>query len=1507
MAYSLLQISDTLLKADRSIYKIGQIAYEDMFSELDERLDYDRDIIFIYKKAIEYGDNYYVGTEKLDKIVERLLVKISIYDYGQLNPVYTDVGQISSALPECYNLDMLCDVYITNPQEGQMLRYDESLGKWVNTGAGGYVRSTQSFTATLNQTVFVSSSPFDPNYIDVFLNGVKLNSSNYSTFGEYTITLYDGCLADDILDLIIIDPVDAIIAPPSQTGNAGKFLTTNGTDLSWGAVPFNSLTGVSVAGAVANNFLRYNGTYWVNSNLSLSDIPDLSSTYMSKSVYDIDNDGIVDDAEKITIIARNSTGATIYKGTIVYLYGSTGNRPNMLKAQANAEATSSGTFGVVIADTDNNSDGQVARIGTLHDLDTRNNATHPFTTDVLVDGDVLWLSPTNAGYVTKTKPSAPNHIVFIGIVARTTPTQGRIIYNIANGFELDELHNVSINNATLANGQTLVYNSSTGLWENSSLANNQNIYNSNGTLTGNRIVTMNGWTLSFSADITVNGIPVGTGNSSGEYNTRIGKYSLYNITTGFWNTAIGYQTLYHVTSGHGNTALGVSALTDLTVGHSNTALGAETIYSITSGAYNTAVGRLAGYYTTTAQGNILVGHQAGLNLITGSFNTIVGTNSGYGIVSGSGNTIVGAAVELLSATLTNHIILADGNGRMRLVISDDGSMIVGSSAFPVFAGYAKLQVLGAIQQSGVTNSLIKADLNGVLTAAVSGVDYSVLPTQTGNNGKILYTNGTSAYWDIYYDFYSNNGTLTSNRTITQSGFYVAFTGLVNVEALISTTTVTVNSNLYAQGYVSVSSTGTIYNSAIVNIDSTTKGFLPPRMTSAQKDAISSPATGLVIYQTDVDEGLYERTSSAWRKIYSGSIFDFSIYNSDGDLTGNRIVGAGAGNYSLTFNPNLIFNGKITAPTTGIVNRTYTTSYFLSANRYAISFIDYNQTISAGSVTSSAYQFINAAVINTTTSNVNVTGLEVSAKGYSSSTGALSFTGGSFEVIRGHSLDASTTGSGLTGVYSSVQTINGSSNPYIIAEANAYRSIMQLLSGSFTNIYVNNNLLFIGRSSVTKAVTVTNLYGYYIDVNIGWSSGLSSSVTNYYALYINTPTVLTTGTLTNKWGIYAPDAAMKHYINGPLLVGGNTIYAGPAKLQVFGYILQTGVTGYMLKADSNGMLVAAIDTVDYISSYTETDPIFTASAASSITGIKITNWDDAYVWVSNFPTQTGNAGKYLKTDGSILSWETAAGTVTSGDIISALGYTPVPNTRTITINGVSQDLTANRTWTISTSLAIGNSIASATAGSVLFAGASGVLSQNNTAFYWDNTNSRLGINTISPQYPLDVNGTARIQDTATIGGLAFTTKLNVSFGTFGIQSFAVNNGFLIDNGYYDGTNVRYRSAGYTAILQFINGGMIIQTAATGTANAIATTSVKFSFTNTGDLSVAGSAIFGASSIVASAQVQVDSTTKGFLPPRMTAAQKTAISSPAAGLIIYQTDGVVGLYLYNGTAWKALTMV
>ena len=70
---------------------------------------------------------------------------------------------------------------------------------------------------------------------------------------------------------------------------------------------------------------------------------------------------------------------------------------------------------------------------------------------------------------------------------------------------------------------------------------------------------------------------------------------------------------------------------------------------------------------------------------------------------------------------------------------------------------------------------------------------------------------------------------------------------------------------------------------------------------------------------------------------------------------------------------------------------------------------------------------------------------------------------------------------------------------------------------------------------------------------------------------------------------------------------------------------------------------------------------------------------------------------------------------------------------------------------------------------------------------------------------------------------------------------------------------------------------------------------------GDLTVSGGVGIGTATPDASAQLEVSSTSKGLLPPRLLAAARDGIAAPAVGLLVYQTDAPAGLYSYNGTAW------
>jgi hypothetical protein len=167
---------------------------------------------------------------------------------------------------------------------------------------------------------------------------------------------------------------------------------------------------------------------------------------------------IATEAQRLITEVYNETGATLTKGTVVYINGGHGNLPTITKAIATGDATSAQTYGVVQTDITNNNNGFVVVIGSLMNLDTQ----------AYTDGTQLYLSSTVAGQWTSTKQYAPAHLVYVGIVTRSHPTQGVVEVRIQNGFEMDELHNVSAQ--TPSNNQGLFYNTSTSLWENKSIA-----------------------------------------------------------------------------------------------------------------------------------------------------------------------------------------------------------------------------------------------------------------------------------------------------------------------------------------------------------------------------------------------------------------------------------------------------------------------------------------------------------------------------------------------------------------------------------------------------------------------------------------------------------------------------------------------------------------------------------------------------------------------------------------------------------------------------------------------------------------------------------------------------------------------------------------------------------------------------------------------------------------------------------------------------------------------------
>lgn len=200
------------------------------------------------------------------------------------------------------------------------------------------------------------------------------------------------------------------------SGGAGTNLLSGGG----GATDLDGLSDVVITSPEEFQGLSYNGTNWVNSHIPL------------------------------VSYVRNAESTTITTGTCVYLFGATGDHATVKRADKSSETTSSKTIGVAGANITSSGNGPVVTRGYVDGIDLSSG---------YAAGDIVWLG--DDGAFTTTKPSAPDNLVFIGVVVRAT-VNGIIYVATQNGYELDELHDVSITSKT--SGDFLKYNGT--LWVN---------------------------------------------------------------------------------------------------------------------------------------------------------------------------------------------------------------------------------------------------------------------------------------------------------------------------------------------------------------------------------------------------------------------------------------------------------------------------------------------------------------------------------------------------------------------------------------------------------------------------------------------------------------------------------------------------------------------------------------------------------------------------------------------------------------------------------------------------------------------------------------------------------------------------------------------------------------------------------------------------------------------------------------------------------------------------------
>jgi trimeric autotransporter adhesin len=147
-------------------------------------------------------------------------------------------------------------------------------------------------------------------------------------------------------------------------------------------------------------------------------------------------------------------------------------------------------------------------------------------------------------------------------------------------------------------------------------------------------------------------------NSAGNSNSAFGVASLYFNTTGIQNSAFGLASLKSNTTGNNNSALGTNSQYSNTIGFDNTSIGNNSMYSNTTGTQNTAVGYGALRNNVSGWQNTGIGHHSLINN-TGNYNTAIGYNSGSTVTTGENLTLLGIDANPSSPTASNQITLGN--------------------------------------------------------------------------------------------------------------------------------------------------------------------------------------------------------------------------------------------------------------------------------------------------------------------------------------------------------------------------------------------------------------------------------------------------------------------------------------------------------------------------------------------------------------------------------------------------------------------------------------------------------------------------------------------------------------------------------------------------------------------------------------------------------------------------------------------------------------------------------
>lgn len=369
-------------------------------------------------------------------------------------------------------------------------------------------------------------------------------------------------------------------------------------------------------------------------------------------------------------------------------------------------------------------------------------------------------------------------------------------------------------------------------------------------------------------------------------------------------------------------------------------------------------------------------------------------------------------------------------------------------------------------------------------------------------------------------------------------------------------------------------------SSLLEIRSTTKGLLISRMTLAQRNAVASPATGLLIYQTNSTPGFYYYNGSAWKAVatkagwsltgnantdssinFVGTTDEHSLVFRVGNLQAGLIEYSTccSGKRNTAFGLRSLFSN-----TTGIENTTtgYGALYTNRTGSNNSAFGKYSLfNNNADNNTAFGYNtmFFNTSGINNTAVGSvalqnNTTGQQNTANGFaalaSNSVGSYNTAAGS-AALNNNSADNNT----AAGAYALYLNTSGYSNVALGTQALYNNSNHSNLVAVGDSALYNNGV----SKGYLDGVQNTALGSKALFTN---TKGSNNTSTGYQALYYNT-----TGSFNNANGSYAL------WINST--GGGNTAFGGASVMYNSDGSYNTGVGYFALHSNTHGNFNTAL--------------------------------------------------------------------------------------------------------------------------------------------------------------------------------------------------------------------------------------------------------------------------------------------------------------------------------------------